>query len=224
MFGSHFGWIDVLGYIGAGFSIGAFSMKTLIPLRILGISSNVTFLIYSSLHQVYPSLLVHAVLLPLNVIRLRQMLRLIKKVRVAAQGDLSLDWLKPFMTRRAVQTGETLFAKDDPAEEMFYTVTGLFRLRELGLDLGPGQVVGELGLLAPDNRRTQTLDCVADGEVLTIKYQQVRELYFQNPEFGFFFLRLTTQRLFQNIARLQSDLEQARAAPHPVKPGFSAEI
>ena len=210
MFGLPLSWIDALGYVGAGFSIATFSMKTLIPLRILGITSNLIFLVYSSLNHIYPSLLVNSVLLPLNVSRLVQMLRLIKKVRQAAQGDLSLDWLKPFMTRRQVRAGETLFCKDDAAEEMFYTVSGLYRLRELGLDLGPGQVVGELGLLAPDNRRTQSLDCVADGEVLTIKYQQVRELYFQNPDFGFYFLRLTTQRLFQNVAKLQGEVAELR--------------
>jgi hypothetical protein len=32
-------------------------------------------------------------LLPINVYRLAQMLRLVKKARIAAQGDLSMDWL-----------------------------------------------------------------------------------------------------------------------------------
>jgi CRP-like cAMP-binding protein len=47
---------------------------------------------------------------------------------------------------------------------------------------------------------------VEDGEVLTASYQQVKELYFQNPQFGFYFLRLTTERLFENIARLEKEL------------------
>jgi hypothetical protein len=47
---------------------------------------------------------------------------------------------------------------------------------------------------------------VEDGEVLTASYQQVKELYFQNPQFGFYFLRLTTERLFDNIARLEQEL------------------
>ncbi|MGC1900693.1 MAG: Crp/Fnr family transcriptional regulator, partial [Pseudolabrys sp.] len=32
------------------------------------------------------------------------------------------------------------------------------------------------------------------------------ELYFQNPQFGFYFLRLTTERLFDNISRLEKEL------------------
>jgi CRP/FNR family cyclic AMP-dependent transcriptional regulator len=31
-------------------------------------------------------------------------------------------------------------------------------------------------------------------------------LYFQNPQFGFYFLRLTTERLFENIGRLEKEL------------------
>jgi hypothetical protein len=42
--------------------------------------------------------------------------------------------------------------------------------------------------------------------VLTATYQQVKELYFQNPQFGFYFLRLTTERLFENIGRLEKEL------------------
>ena len=44
-------------------------------------------------------------------------------------------------------------------------------------------------MLAPDNRRTATLECIEDGNVLSITYEQVEELYYQNPTFGFYFLR-----------------------------------
>ena len=38
-------------------------------------------------------------------------------------------------------------------------------------------------------------------------------LYFQNPTFGFYFLRLTTERLLQNITRLETMLAQRELAP-----------
>ena len=47
--------------------------------------------------------------------------------------------------------------------------------------------------------------------MLTASYQMVKELYFQNPEFGFFFLRLTSERLFQNIGRLEEELARKNA-------------
>jgi CRP-like cAMP-binding protein len=54
----------------------------------------------------------------------------------------------------------------------------------------PGQVIGELGLIAPDNKRTLTFECMEDGELVTISCGQVKQLYFQNPQFGFYFLQL----------------------------------
>jgi len=71
----------------------------------------------------------------------------------------------------------------------------------------PGDVVGELGLLAPDQRRTQTLECIEDAEVMRIDYDRVKSLYFENPSFGFYLLSLTSARLFQNIAKLEMTLE-----------------
>ena len=204
-------WAVALGYVGAALSILASSMRTMIPLRCLGLVTNCVFLVYGGMLGLYPTLIVNGVLLPLNATRLVQMLRLTRKVKAAASCDLSMDWLKPFMTRRTVKAGETLFAKGDEATCMFYTLTGRFRLAEIGLELTPGQVVGEMGLIAPENRRTQSLVCTGDGEVLTISYADLRQLYFQNPEFGFYFLRLTSSRLFQNLASLESEVMRLRA-------------
>ena len=64
-------------------------------------------------------------------------------------------------------------------------------------------MMGELGFVDPKNRRTQTVECIENGDVLTITYEKLLELYFQNPEFGYYFLRLTTERLMQNISRLE---------------------
>ena len=69
------------------------------------------------------------------------------------------------------------------------------------------EVIGELGLIAPDNKRTLTFECIEDGELLTISYSGLKQLYFQNPKFGFYFLQLISRRLFQDIDRLQ---DQAR--------------
>ena len=91
-------------------------------------------------------------------------------------------------------------------------VSGQFRLAELGKDILSGQIVGELGFLAPGQLRTQTLECIEDGEVLQITYQQVKQLYYQNPQFGFYFLQLTTRRLFENISSLERDLAACKAA------------
>src|SRR4029077_835617 len=155
--------------------------------------------------------LMYLLSLPINVIRLRQMLNLVKKARLSAQGDLSMDWLRPFMTPRKYKKGDVLFHKGDVAKEMFYTVSGTFLVKEIGIELPPGRIMGELGFIDPKNRRTQTVESLENGEVLTITYDRLLELYFQNPEFGYYFLRLSTERLMQNIARLEENVAENRA-------------
>ena len=201
-------WLEALGWLGAGLAIAGSAMKTIIPLRCIGIITNVVSLTYASLMGLYPSMTVNLILLPLNAYRLYQMLCLIRKVKHASKSDLSMEWLKPFMTRRKTKTGEVLFAKGDVANCMFFTISGRYRLKEIDIELLQGQVVGEMGFMSPSNTRTQTLECVEGGEVLSISYDEVRQLYFQNPEFGFYFLRLSTARLFDNIKRLEGALRE----------------
>jgi CRP/FNR family transcriptional regulator, cyclic AMP receptor protein len=197
---------EVIGY-GAAFAVFlTFYMKTMVPLRITGLIGNVCFLTYGYLDSAFPVLVVHLILLPLNAFRLRQMLVLANEVRTAVRGDLSMEWVMPYTAARDAHAGDVMFRKGDPANVMFFVVSGRFRLLEIGIDIRPGEIVGELGLLAPDQARTGTLKCVDPGRVLQITYDEVRQLYFQNPKFGFYFLQLTTQRLFKNLAELEQEL------------------
>ena len=199
---------NLMGLIGGMFYIASLYLKTMVPLRAAAIASNFFFVGYGLLAKALPTFFLYIVLLPINCVRLYQMLQLIKKVKTASQGDLSMDWLKPFMSKRNHYKGDVLFRKGDQANEMFFTVSGKFRVIELGVELPPGHILGEMGLLAPENRRTASVECLEDGQVLTITYDKVRELYFQNPSFGFYFLRLTTERLMQNVARLERIIEK----------------
>jgi CRP-like cAMP-binding protein len=54
--------------------------------------------------------------------------------------------------------------------------------------------------------------CLEDGQVLTITYEKLLEIYFQNPQFGYYFLVLTSQRLLENNARLQAEIAQNKIA------------
>ena len=204
---NHTEWPIWFGYAAVISSIITCAMKTMIPLRIVSMTCNTLFIIYGFFGGIYPTLVLNLVLLPLNTLRLHQMRKLIQDVEAAASmGETSIDWLKPFMSRRSFRKGDIVFRKGDTADAMFYSVTGRYRLKEMGIEIPIGQVFGDLGFLAPDNRRTQTIECTQDGEVLTATYQQVKELYFQNPQFGFFFLRMTSERLFDNINRLEQEI------------------
>ncbi|MBV9557002.1 MAG: cyclic nucleotide-binding domain-containing protein [Pseudolabrys sp.] len=201
---------NLCALIGAGFYAATLLMRTMVPLRVFGIISILFFIAYGALGGAIATLLMYVCLLPINGVRLVQMLSLVKKARVAAQGDLSMEWLKPFMDKRSYKKGTVLFRKGDRATEMLLVVSGKFYVTELGVEIGPGRLMGELGFLTPDNKRTQTVECIESGDVLTIEYERLLEIYFQNPEFGYYFLRLSSNRLLENTRRLQALVEQNR--------------
>ncbi|HWV51271.1 Crp/Fnr family transcriptional regulator [Pseudorhodoplanes sp.] len=209
----HFGGLqptEWLGYVASAFVFTTFSMKTMVPLRVIAISSNVLFIAYGYLHPAYPVLLLHLLLLPLNYWRLRQMLTLVRETEAAHDGDLDMNWIRPFTTTRAMTPGEVLFRKGDPANEIVFIMSGSLRIAELGIVVPPGEVVGELGMLSPDKVRTQSAVCVDGGQILTITYDQVRQLFFQNPKFGYYFMQLSARRLFENMTRVQTEIETLR--------------
>ena len=191
-------FVNMLALVGAALYVVTLMMRTIVPLRVIGIVSIIFFICYGVLAGAIAILLLYLASLPINIIRLRQMLSLVRKARVSAQGDLSMDWLRPFMTPRKHKAGSVLFRKGDVAKEMLYTVSGRFLIKEIGIELPPGRIVGELGFIDPKNRRTATVESLESSEVLTITYDRLLELYFQNPEFGYYLLKLTTERLTQH--------------------------
>ena len=202
---------DIMGYIAAMLVFATFWTRTMIPLRTLGIASNVFFILYGFLAAAYPPLILHLFLLPLNIVRLRGMVKLNRQVGHAARSDLNMDWVKPYMAPFRAKAGDIIFRKGETADRMFIIVSGRFRLAESGMEIPSGAMVGELGLFAPGGTRTQTLECVAGGQALQLSYDQFKQLYFQNPSFGFYFLTLVTRRLFENLARAEEEL--ARRPP-----------
>jgi hypothetical protein len=200
------------GVFSSIFLVASYTMTTMIPLRIFGILTNLVLITFSFTTGNYPTMILHMVLLPLNAYRLNQMLTLVRDVKKSVSSDLSMAWLKPFMTERQCQTGEVLFYKDEKAEEMFYIVSGRYRLVEMGMELPIGALVGEMGMLSPNNKRTGTLECIESGLILGVTYRQVEELYVQNPAFGFYFLRLVSARLFENLHRAEARVAELAAA------------
>ncbi len=200
-----------IGYFNAALGVAMLAMKTMIPLRLTGIAHNIVSIVFGFATGVYPMLVQHAILLPINAWRMREMMVLLKEVRTASAGDLSMDWIKPFTQKHHIKAGSVLFAKGENANAMYFIVSGKLRLRELGFLMAPGAVLGELGFISPERVRTQTVECIEDAMLLTITYDKLEELYFQNPKFGFYFLKLATARLFDNIGRLESGIAQRDA-------------
>jgi len=183
-------------------------MKTMVPLRMVAICSNITFMTYALLGlkygvfgRVYPILVLHASLLPLNIIRLRQQKGLIRAVHEASEDD-TIRSLVPYMHAETRAAGEVLFKKGESANRLYVIKHGHVRFPEIGKVVRDGQVFGEVGLFAPQNVRTVSAICEDDCRLYTITRQTVLELYYQNPKFGLFLIRL--------VAGLVSESQAAR--------------
>ncbi len=187
----------------------SFFMKTIIPLRVVNAASNVGFIIYGILLQSWPVLCLNAALLPINCFRTVSMVRLTRRVKAAAAtGDPSGVWLRPYMRTKKFAAGEILFRKGDPATELYYLAEGRIEFVEIEDELPPGRIFGEIAFFTHERKRTQTAKCLEPSTVLTIDESTLKQLYYQNPEFGFHLVSLVARRLAGNIDRLEAKLAQ----------------
>jgi CRP-like cAMP-binding protein len=143
----------------------------------------------------------------LNILRLVQMQRQIAAVSAepasAADGDDRFDWLIPLAEQRSLVAGGRLFARGDRAESLFVIVEGEIELPEIGVRLGPGAMLGEIGLFSEDRRRTTSAVARGPVELAELTERRVEQLYFDNPRFAYRLIRMITQRLIENLARLE---------------------
>jgi hypothetical protein len=187
-----------LGIAAAALTFTTFMMKSMLPLRAAALASNVFFVAYGYVESLLPIVVLHGVLLPLNAARLLEIRKLVKDIESAAGDTPVAQWLLPHMTLRTHKAGTPLFSKGDPAEEMFYVHRGEVRVVEYGDALGPGTLIGEIGLFAPDSRRTQSVVCDSDCELYSLDREGLYRLYYQNPKLGFHLVRLIVGRLMRD--------------------------
>jgi hypothetical protein len=64
-----------VGYLAAGLVFATFCTKHMVQLRALAIASNIAFIGYGYLGKLWPILILHAAMLPMNTHRLRQEIR-----------------------------------------------------------------------------------------------------------------------------------------------------
>ena len=173
----------------------------MIPLRAIAVASNLAFMAYGLGGGLYPVLVLHAILLPLNCLRLWQVHAVMRQVRAGFQGDRGATRLIPLMTRRTFRAGDVLFRIGDPAHATFMILSGTVRVTEVGVVLGSGSLLGEVGVFAPDGRRTGTAVCESDVEIGSISDERLLQLYVEDPTFGLYLMRLVVQRMLAGEAR-----------------------
>lgn len=194
----------VAALLGVAFVTVAAFVRTMTPLRWLAVGSNVGLLIFGALHPSLTTLLVAGTLLPINLWRAVEMMRITRRVeRAASDADLAAIWLKPYMRPKRLRAGKVLFRKGDKADHLYLLTSGELELVEAGARLQPGRIFGEIALFSPAHVRTNTVRCLTRCVVLSIHESTVRQLYFQNPAFGFHLIGLLAARLSTDVGRAE---------------------
>jgi CRP-like cAMP-binding protein len=218
-------WVALAAAIVAGALIVTSTLvKTIIPLRWLAVGGNIGFVVYGLVQPAPMVFVLHAVLLPINLWRVLEMQRMTRRLRRA--GALSHEelkvWLQPFMKRRRLKAGTVLFRQGDVADRLYILVEGRLELVEAARPIEPGQMFGEIAFFSPAQKRTATVRCVQPATLLSIDEVTFRQLFYQNPAFGFEVARLITARLSDDVARLEAERDAALAV-HRADPAARVE-
>ena len=189
--------MEILAWLAAALVFVSFFMRTIVPLRTFAVASNIVFIGYGLqgvyediLPKVLPILVLHAALLPLNVVRLREITRTTRSIRTIQETGFPYDFLLPFMASITRQAGTDLFCKGDHAKEVYVLKSGTVYLKELGKSLGPGALFGEVAVFSEDAVRVATAHCQTDCELFSITGEKVLELFYQDRNFSFKIARL----------------------------------
>jgi CRP/FNR family cyclic AMP-dependent transcriptional regulator len=197
-------WITVSSYVASALVFVAFFMQAIIPLRSFAIASNIFFIVYALGAGNHAILILHTALFPLNILRVVQHIRLIRRVREAAEGDPEIEKLLPLMAHRTFPEGTVLFNKGDLAEEMYFLSKGRVLFPEFGVEIETGTLFGEIALFLNDRGRTASAVCAEPCEVFALSHDQVLKLVLHDPAFGIFLTKLVAVRLHENLLAARS--------------------
>lgn len=106
-----------------------------------------------------------------------------------------LDWLLGSVTHRRHRAGDILFRKGDPGGELFYLQRGIVALDDLGKEMGPRSVFGEIAAFSPGNARTSTARCKTDVDLFCLDEHSTKVMCYENPQFALYILNLLAGRL-----------------------------
>lgn len=195
--------LEILGYLGLLLLLVSSAMRTIIWLRILAIAASLAIFGYGVMSAIYPVVGFGLILLAINAWRLWEMRRLVAATRAATaagSAPITADWILPYMRPMAVPADTVIFRQGEVADAMYFISTGRIRFEELDIELGEGSIFGEIGIFSDGKVRTATAKSLGPCSLLVVSADKVRELFFQNPEFGFFLVGLITRRLSEDAA------------------------
>jgi CRP/FNR family cyclic AMP-dependent transcriptional regulator len=195
--------LEILGYVGLVLLLVSSAMRTIIWLRVLAIGAGLALAAYGVIAVRYPVAAFAVVLSIIHVWRLLEMRKLVAATRAATaagSAPITADWILPYMRPMSVPADTVIFRRGEAAEAMYFISSGQVRFDELDIEIGEGTLFGEIGIFTDQKVRSATAKSIAPCSLLVVSADKVRELFFQNPEFGFFLVGLITKRLSEDAA------------------------
>jgi len=187
---------EIFGWAAAVLTFLTYYQKTMVRLRMLGILSNICFIAWGIAFEVYPVLVLHAVLLPVNLFRFVQIQRMKRGAAKAAAGLVSpLEWLRPMSKSVSYGDGDYVFRIGDKPDRLYYLVSGRVVFEELGKVAGPGELFGEVAFLTSKRERTASARCEGPCELFALDAGDLATLSLQHPAFNVYVMRVIAERL-----------------------------
>jgi CRP-like cAMP-binding protein len=118
--------------------------------------------------------------------------------------------LKPLLHRRQFKAGSVVFQRGDPTEDVYLIVSGQLRIsvgsadgREVAFRIvGPGEMVGELGVL-DGSHRSADLTALRDSVLLGLGRHTLQNLLAVRPAMASGIIRFLCQRLRETSEQLE---------------------
>jgi len=201
MFTTEFEIALAFGAAGAVMMLLSNLMKQMTALRLFALAANAFFIVQFAIERNWLLIALQTALLSINVYRLWSLRQLLVKLEKVNADTSVKDWLLPQMKKKKFKAGTVLFRAGDFANELFYIASGSLRSPELEQTLGAGHLIGEVGMFSEDHRRAATVLCETDCVCYTMTDEAAYLLYIQNPQLGFYLIRMIIQQLRGELAR-----------------------
>jgi len=97
-----------------------------------------------------------------------------------------------------LERGQRLFAEGDVPTCMYIVKTGQLQIRSGGViyeDVGPGGIIGEMGVIETQELRSATVYALTDSELVEINDARFARLIARAPSFAIAVMRTLSRRL-----------------------------
>jgi len=206
---------DVIGWTGSIVSLVSFSMKTMVPLRVLACIASALFIWFGIITGIYHSVVLNSALFVFNAFRLYEILKVSRAVKTLKGEPSEFDWLRDIARPSEMTEGELIFRKGDAPDGLYYLDKGTVELSEIGVTLNAGTVFGEIAFFTDAGERTSSAVCREDCHVIHIDESTFIDLYYRNPAFSVSIVKLISKRLMEGRIKPPETLHPAS---QPVAP------